>query len=101
MHHFEDECVYVLNGTATAYIDEIPHEISAGDFISYRKGGVAHSITNTGSEAFRCIDVGERLAHDVGDYTRLGKRIYRNEGVPWNLVDQEHVIVVGGSAGNK
>ena len=101
MHHFEDECVYVLSGTATAYIDETPYELSAGDFIGYRKGGVAHSITNTGSDTFRCIVVGERLAHDVGDYTRLGKRIYRNEGIPWNLVDHEHVIDVGGSAGKK
>ena len=101
MHHFEDECVYVLSGTATAYIDETPHEISAGDFIGYRKGGVAHSITNTGSDTFRCIVVGERLAHDVGDYTRLGKRIYRNEGIPWNLVNHDHVIDVGGSAGKK
>jgi len=101
MHHFEDECVYVLSGTATAYIDEEANPVGAGDFIGYRKGGVAHSITNTGSETFRCIVVGERLAHDVGDYTRLGKRIYRNEGVTWNLVDHEHVVEVGGSAGKK
>lgn len=101
MHHFEDECVYVLSGTATAYIDEEAHPVGAGDFIGYRKGGVAHSITNTGSETFRCIVVGECLAHDVGDYTRLGKRIYRNEGVTWNLVDHEHVVEVGGSAGKK
>ena len=58
MHHFEDECVYVLSGTATAYIDEKAHPVGAGDFIGYRKGGVAHSITNTGSETFRCIVVG-------------------------------------------
>lgn len=101
MHYFEDECIYVLSGTATAYTGEETQEIGAGDFIGYRKGGVAHSITNTGSETFRCIVVGERLAHDVGDYTRLGKRIYRNEGVAWNLVDHEHVVEVGGGAGKK
>ena len=101
MHHFEDECIYVLSGTATAYTGEETAEISAGDFIGYRKGGVAHSLTNTGSETFRCIVVGERLAHDVGDYTRLGKRIYRNEGVAWNLVDHEHIVEVGGGAGKK
>ncbi len=43
MHHFEDECIYVLNGTATAYTGEDTQIISAGDFIGYRKGGVAHS----------------------------------------------------------
>jgi len=101
MHHFEDECVYVLSGTATAYINEEPHQIAAGDFIGYRKGGLPHSITNTGSDSFRCIVVGERLNHDVGDYTRLGKRIYRNEGMAWNLVDHAHVVDVGGTAGKK
>ncbi|WP_293450602.1 cupin domain-containing protein [Planktotalea sp.] len=101
MHHFEDECVYVLSGIATAYIGENPHQIGAGDFIGYRKGGAAHSITNTGTETFRCIVVGERLAYDVGFYTRLGKRIYRNEGVTWNLVDHENIVEIGGGAGKK
>ena len=101
MHHFEDECIYVLSGTATAYTGDEVQQIGAGDFIGYRKGGAAHSITNTGTETFRCIVVGERLAHDVGDYTRLGKRIYRNEGVEWNLVDHGNILKVGGSAGKK
>lgn len=86
-HYHEDECVYVLSGTATAYIDEEAFEIKAGDFIGYRKGGLPHSIKNTSDETFRCIVVGQRLSHDVGDYTRLGKRIYRNEGMEWSLAD--------------
>lgn len=101
MHHFEDECVYVLSGTATAYTGEDTQQIGAGDFIGYRKGGLAHSIKNTGSETLRCIVVGERLAHDVGDYTTLGKRIYRNKGMAWDLVDHEHVVEVGGNVGKK
>lgn len=101
MHHFEDECVYVLSGTATAYIGDESHAIGAGDFIGYRKGGAAHSITNTGTEVFRCIVVGERLAHDVGDYPKRGKRIFRNEGMAWDLVDHPNIVEVGGSAGKK
>lgn len=101
VHHHEDECVYVLSGTATAYIGEGAHQIGAGDFIGYRKGGLAHSIKNTGTETFRCIVVGQRLAHDVGDYTKLAKRIYRNDGLAWNLVEHEHVVEVGGNAGRK
>jgi len=89
VHYHEDECVYVLGGTATAYINEEAFAIKAGDFIGYRKKGLAHSIKNTGDETFRCIVVGQRLPHDVGEYTRLGKRIYRNEGMAWNLVDIE------------
>lgn len=91
LHYFEDECVYVLAGTATAFIGEESFAINMGDFIGYRKGGLAHSIQNTGSEILRCIVVGERLAHDVGDYTRLRKRIYRNEGMEWNLVDFDEI----------
>ncbi len=100
-HYYEDECVYVLAGTATAYIDETPHPIGPGDFVGYRKGGAAHSIVNTGSEVFRCIVVGERLAHDVGDYTRKGKRIYRNAGMAWELCDLDAVEQLGGTVGKK
>lgn len=88
VHYFEDECVYVLAGEATAVIGDESVAVKAGDFLGYRKGGLAHSIKNTGAETLRCIVVGERLAHDVGDYPRQGKRIYRNAGLPWNLVDR-------------
>ena len=91
VHYYEDECIYVLAGEATARIGDDEVVIRPGDFIGYRKGGLAHSIVNTGSETFRCIVVGERLAHDVADYTRIDKRIYRNAGMKWNLVDQEHI----------
>lgn len=91
VHYYEDECVYVLSGTATAFFDEEPSEIGPGDFIGYRKGGVAHSIVNTGEQTLRCIVVGERLPHDVADYPRQAKRIFRNSGRKWNLVDHEAV----------
>ncbi|WP_407496123.1 cupin domain-containing protein [Pseudooceanicola sp. MF1-13] len=100
LHHFEDECVYVLEGQATAVIGDEEHAIGPGDFIGYRKGGLAHTIRNTGDGPFRCIVVGERLAHDVGDYPDLGKRIYRNAGQPWNLVDHENIVTPQG-AGKK
>lgn len=100
-HFHEDECVFVLAGNATAFLGEETVSIGPGDFVGYRKGGLAHSIRNTGDETLRCIVVGERLPHDVGDYPRLGKRIYRNAGIPWNLVDMEDVQVVGGNVGRK
>ncbi|MCB2055161.1 MAG: cupin domain-containing protein [Geminicoccaceae bacterium] len=100
-HHFEDECVYVLSGRATATIGEEEHEIGPGDFIGYRKGGLAHSIRNTGPEPLRCIVVGERLPHDVADYPRRKKRLFRHAGLAWNLVDREHVEELGGNVGRK
>lgn len=100
LHYFEDEAVYVLAGTATAVIGETEHAIGPGDFIGYRKGGLAHTIVNTGAALLRLLVIGERLAHDVGDYPRLGKRIYRQAGRAWDLVDHADIVEITG-AGKK
>lgn len=103
MHHHEDECVYVLSGTATAMVGDEAIAIGPGDFLGYRKGGLAHSIKNTGAEVLRCIVVGERLPHDVCDYPHQNKRMFRNPGIgmPGNLVDLADIEEVGGSVGKK
>lgn len=100
-HHHEDECVFVLAGTGTAFIGDDAHTIGPGDFLGYHKGGPAHSIRNTGDAVLRCIVVGERLAQDVCDYPRLDKRLYRNAGMAWDLVDRMAIQQVSGSAGKK
>ncbi|MAM60536.1 cupin domain-containing protein [Maritimibacter sp. UBA3975] len=97
VHYHEDECVYVLEGEATAHIGDTALPIKAGDFIGYRKGGLAHSIVNTGDVLLRCIVVGERRDHDVGDYPKLGKRIYRQVGLPWNVVDHADIVTPTGT----
>ena len=98
VHHFEDECVYVIEGFGTAHIGETACAIGPGDFLGHPKGGPAHSIENTGSGPLRCLVIGERLPHDVGDYPRLGKRLYRNAGQPWNLVDIATITTPTGGA---
>jgi uncharacterized cupin superfamily protein len=104
VHMFEDECVYVLEGRAIVTLDEQTFELRPGDFVGLPKGGPAHVFHNPGPGPLRCLVVGERLPHDVGDYPRLGKRLYRNGGV-WNLVDLEHVVDPrprsGSTVGNK
>lgn len=90
VHHCEDECVYVLSGQATVTIGETDYEINAGDFVGYPAGGLPHTMKNTGSVVLRCIVAGQRLAHDVGDYPRLGKRLYRH-GQSRDLVDINHI----------
>ncbi len=95
-HYFEDECVYILEGTAKAHIGEDEFSVMAGDFIGYRAGGEAHHLVNDGNEVLKVIVVGQRLSHDVGDYPHLNKRIYRNEGLAADLIDLgdvEHPIV--------
>lgn len=86
VHHFEDEAVYILSGNGTATIGEDDHPIGPGDFIGYRAGGLAHTIVNTGEETLRILVMGQRLPHDVGDYPRKGQRIFRNAGLPYDLV---------------
>ena len=66
-HYHEEECVYVLAGTGCAVIGDERIDVGPGDFIGYRAGGLAHTIENTGEDTLRCIVVGQRLDHDVGD----------------------------------
>lgn len=91
VHHHEDEAVYVLAGEATATIGDEDYPIGPGDFIGYRAGGLAHTIRNTGDGVLRCLVVGQRLAHDVGDYPWKGKRIWRNTGLPWDVADHDAI----------
>ena len=87
-HYHEDECVYVLSGTATAVIGDERFPIRPGDFIAHPKGGPAHHIENTGTEPFCALVIGERGAHDVGDYPRLGKRLYHRRERPAGCVGE-------------
>jgi len=90
-HYHEDECVYMLEGQAEAQIGNDVFTVKAGDFIGYRASGEAHTLRNTSNQPFKCIVVGQRLDHDVGDYPSLNKRIYRQRGLPWNLVDIDKI----------
>ena len=86
-HHYEDECVYVLQGEATVTIGETQTAVSAGAFIGYPAGGPAHTMRNTGTTVLKCIVVGQRLAHEVVDYPNKKVRLYNNQGKPWDLVN--------------
>lgn len=90
-HYYEDECVYVLEGEAEALIGEETFKVGAGDFIGYRAGGEAHGLRNVGTGVLRCIVVGQRLDHDVADYPMKKKRMFRNRGMRWNLVDLDAI----------
>lgn len=86
-HYYEDECVYILKGRGQVIIGSQTFEINAGDFIGFPKGGEAHTIYNTGNIRLKMIVVGERLAHDITDYPNQQKRLYRNQGMIWDLVN--------------
>ena len=89
-HEYEDECVYILSGEATATIGDKDYQVSAGDFIGHPAGGEAHTMKNTGQDKLVCIVAGQRLPHDVADYPHLGKRLFRNTGAS-ELVDVDNI----------
>lgn len=91
VHYFEDEAVYILDGQGEAEIGKDRVSVKAGDFLGYRAGGLAHTIHNTGNEILRCLVIGQRLTNDVADYPRKAQRIYRNAGLPWDLVDLDNI----------
>ncbi len=86
-HYNEDECVYVLSGEGKATIGGETAMVSAGDFMGHRKGGLAHTIKNTGNEVLRCIVVGQRLETDVVEYPNQGKRMFRSPGLSWKVAN--------------
>ena len=79
-HKYEDEAIYVLSGHGTEIMGDTKQKIGPGDFIGFAAGGPAHETVNDGTEPLVCLVIGQRLAQDVVDYPREGKRLYRNSG---------------------
>lgn len=90
IHHYEEECVYVLSGRGSAIIGDDRYPLGPGDFIGLPHHTVAHNIVNDGDEVLVCLVMGQRLAQDVADYPNQRKRLYRNSG-RWDLVDHESI----------
>jgi uncharacterized cupin superfamily protein len=89
-HRYEDEAIYVLSGRGTAVVGDESYRIGPGDFLGFPGGGPAHETINDGTEPLVCLVIGQRLAQDVVDYPRAGKRLYRNSGQR-DLVDIENL----------
>ena len=89
-HYHEEECIYVLSGQGTLFIGDEAFPFGEGDFVGFPSDAPAHSVKNTGSEPLVCLVMGQRLAQDVADYPRRGKRLYRDNG-RWDLVNLEDI----------
>ncbi len=85
-HYYEEECVYILSGKATATIEGGKTVVEKGDFLGFPIDGAAHDILNDGDDTLVCLVMGQRLAQDISDYPNLNKRLYRNSG-NWEMVD--------------
>lgn len=88
LHHHEEECLFVLEGEATARVGADSFTLQPGDFMGCRKSGLAHSIKNHTDQPFRYLAICQKKDHDVSDYPLAGKRLFRNRGLTWNLVDK-------------
>ena len=86
-HLYEEECLFILDGSGVARIGEAVYQVEAGDFIGYPAGGEPHDLRNTGAGLLRCLVVGQRLPFDVATYPEKGKRLYRMAGQPWDMAD--------------
>ncbi len=93
VHHYEEECIYILSGSGVATLGNEQQRVNAGDFIGCPINGKAHDMFNDGVEPLVCLVIGQRLDQDVTDYPRLGKRLFRNSG-EWTLVEHSNIQTI-------
>jgi len=68
----EEECVYVLEGRPSAWIDGVLHPLEANDIVVFQPGtGIRHTITNPTDEPVRLLVIGERVAISRKRMTRF------------------------------
>ena len=80
-HCFEEEHVYILEGSLTVRIGAETHRMKAGDYICFPAGQKAgHCLINDGAAPCRYIIVGERNPNDVIVYPDSNKVMVRPLG---------------------
>lgn len=80
-HHQDEEFLYVLSGRGIAEIGENEFEIAPGDFMGFTAGGLPHTLRNPYDTELTYLMGGTRNAIDVCDYPRIGRRMYRIDGI--------------------
>ncbi|CAN7571329.1 cupin domain-containing protein [Rhizobium sp. LjRoot254] len=80
-HIFEEEHLYVLEGSLTTRIGDSSYEMKAGDYVCYPAGQRAgHCLINNSREVCRYVIVGERNPNEVVVYTDSSKVLVRALG---------------------
>ncbi len=72
-HRYEEEWLYILEGSGLSIMGDEEAPIAAGDFIAFPAPSVAHVLRNTGSGDLVYLMGGENLPVEVIEYPRLGK----------------------------
>ena len=80
-HTFEEEHVYILEGSLVARIGAEKHHMKAGDYVCFPAGQKAgHCLINDGDAICRYVIVGERNPKEVAVYTDSQKVLVRALG---------------------
>lgn len=80
-HLFEEEHLYVLEGSVTVRIGNGTHDMKAGGYVCFPAGQRAgHCLINNGTETCRYVVVGERNPNEVVVYTDTDKVLVRSLG---------------------
>ena len=89
---------YILKSADVAAMPGIHkvHRLNSNAVRINKSLGDATGLTGFG---FHIIEV--EPGHDAGEYPNKHKRIYRNAGLPWVLVDEDNVEELDGSVGKK
>ena len=92
-HKVEDECVYILSGTATLVTDEGDTVLTAGMAAGFPAGEAnAHHLINRGAEPVTFLEIGTRSADEVATYADVDLhgiktgglfRFFRKSGEPF------------------
>jgi uncharacterized cupin superfamily protein len=73
-HIFEEEHVYILEGTLTVRLGAATYEMKAGDYVCFPAGQKAgHCLINNSGATCRYVMVGERNPNEVSVYTDSNK----------------------------
>ena len=77
-HIFEEEHVYILEGSVTLRLGEARHAMKAGDYACFPAGQRAeHCLINTGDAPCRYVIIGERNPNEVVVYPDSNKVLVR------------------------
>lgn len=80
-HFFEEEHVYILEGSLTVRIGADRFPLEAGDYVCFPAGQRAgHCLINDGDAACRYVIIGERIPNDVVVYPDSNKVLVRSLG---------------------
>lgn len=80
-HVFEEEHVFILEGSLTLRLGDRRHPMTAGDYVCFPAGQQAgHCLLNEGEAPCRYVIVGERNPNEVSVYPETNKVLVRALG---------------------